>query len=258
MRNKKFIPEILLIIYLIAGIGFYILPHNAKIGMNKFFSDVILFPYTKVYSIFNHFFLLQRENELLKTEVIKLNYEIGKMIEYQIENQRLKQLLNFQEIKDYKEIVFARTVGISGDIREYGNLIIDKGKNHGIEENLPVINYEGVIGKIIQVFNETSVVQLILDKDSRLSCINQRSRQIGILEFKDNNPDRGYLNYVPRSADMQKGDKIITSNLGGVFPRGLLVGTVEETNAGNDLLMNVKIQPAADFSHTEEVFVIIR
>jgi rod shape-determining protein MreC len=117
------------------------------------------------------------------------------------------------------------------------------------------VNHEGLIGKIIEVNRDVSYVQAVEDPDFRVSALIQRSRTLGILNW---DPIGGVtLSDVPHHADAQVEDLVVTSGLGEIFPKGLLVGRVSAVSDREGLLFQtVRVETFVDFSRIEEVFVI--
>jgi rod shape-determining protein MreC len=143
----------------------------------------------------------------------------------------------------------------------------------GIRRNFPVVLREGVVGRVQSVTALQSVVELIVDRRHRFPVLIQRSRERMDLQGEGGNlrllpQDRGIasgtgdglrMHRIRMLADVEKGDRVITSGLAGIFPKGLLVGTV--TNVGrerHELFQSAEIQPVVDFNKIEGVFVILR
>ena len=148
--------------------------------------------------------------------------------------------------------------------RDPGNwtstIIINRGLADGITKDMPVVTPQGLAGNVISVFNNTSKVQLILDPRSAVGSLVQRpeSRVAAIVEGYGPNPLTPRMINVARDADIIKGDKIITSGFGGIYPKGLLVGeAVDVINEEGGLLKYAILKPAVDFDRLEEVFVIV-
>jgi rod shape-determining protein MreC len=119
---------------------------------------------------------------------------------------------------------------------------------------MPVINKFGVIGKVIQVMPSICLVQLIRDPSERVSVMTKRNNDVGILETADS---RNFFIKYRKYIYISEGDTIVTSGLGGIYPKGLNVGLVKEVKHVNDpLFKDVIIIPAVNFEHIEEVFVV--
>ena len=205
---------------------------------------------------------LLEENRTLREQVRQLSMQVGMMEEYRLENQRLTDLWDIQEIKgDYLNLVAARVIG-----RDFGNwfetIRIDKGTNHGIEVDMAVINHQGLVGRVVLTSRTTSDIKLLLDRESAVGSRVLRSRAFGVVEattFGDyplqmiNIP----LDALSEEVAVEVGDEIRTAGLGDIFPRGLKIGYVAKVDmAPTGLSQQVMIIPAVDFNRLEEVMVI--
>ena len=134
-------------------------------------------------------------------------------------------------------------------------LILGQGTDSGLKLGMAVVSVQGVVGKIIAASAHASRVLLIDDHNSALDAFDQRSRTRGIVAGVVD--DGLIMKYVGRTDDVKPGDSVITSGLDGIFPRGLLIGSVKEV--GRDapgLFLKVSIKPAVDFRRLEQVLVI--
>ncbi len=136
-------------------------------------------------------------------------------------------------------------------------LILASGTDEGLRAGMAVIANQGVVGKIIAVSPHASRVLLINDHNSALDGFDQRTRARGIVAGLVD--DGVILKYADRSQDIKVGDTIVTSGLDGIFPRGLLVGTIQSVRReGPGLFLGVKITPAVDFRQLEQVMILTR
>lgn len=204
-----------------------------------------------VFSNWNELDRLRKENESLKTEQNKYS-------EILAENIRLRDLLNFKRGYTSYHLSGASVIGM-----DYGGwthtILIDRGTDSGLQKYMPVIVPGGLVGFVSEVYMNSSRVQLLLDPRTTVGGIVQRpaSRVVSMVTGNSGNP--GYMAFIslPKEADVIKGDTIVTSGYGGVYPKGVVIGTVEKVdNEGSDGTQLAEIKPAADFSHLEEVFVI--
>ena len=194
---------------------------------------------------------LQKENESLRAE--QAHYS-----EILAENIRLKGLLAFKQ--GYTQYHLSGASVIS---RDYGTwtqtLVIDRGEDSGIRKYMPVIVPTGLVGFVSEVYVNSARVQLLLDPRTSVGGIVQRPASRVVAMASGNSGHLGELLFVnlPKEADVIKGDTIITSGYGGVYPKGMVIGTVEQVNVDSiGGTQAARIIPAADFSHLEEVFVI--
>ncbi|MBF0353232.1 MAG: rod shape-determining protein MreC [SAR324 cluster bacterium] len=197
---------------------------------------------------------LHKENEQLKNEVQHLKEELNHYLEESIHYNRLKVQLEFAEENPEKK-VFAEVIGESVD-NFHQVLLINRGSEHGIQRNFPVILKEGVVGRIQSVSPYQASVQLILDQRNRFPAIVQRSRAKGIVYGINEGLE---LRRIDLRADVQVGDRVITNGLSGLFPKGLLVGIVNQVeHEEHELFQVARITPVVDFDKIEEVFVILK
>lgn len=200
-----------------------------------------------------------QELENLKRENEGLRFEQAGYSEILSENIRLRNLLAFKQ--GYTRYTM---LGASVIARDYGDwtqtMVIDRGSDDGVSKYMPVIVPAGLAGFVSEVYKTSSKVQLLIDPRTSVGGIVQRpaSRLVSMVSGVSNVPgDVSFIN-LSREADIIKGDTIVTSGYGGVYPKGLVIGTVDSIiPAGeSDISGQAVIKPAADFSHMEEVFII--
>jgi rod shape-determining protein MreC len=192
------------------------------------------------------------ENKKLKQEITALTTLCASLEEAARENKRLRDLLGFREPFSYT-LLPARTV-----VREpsflFRSIVINAGRDQGVAVYMPVVNKDGVVGKVIQVLSQVSLVQILRDPSECVSVMTKKNEEVGILETNDS---RNFFIQYRRHADITKGDTVVTSGLGGIYPRGLGVGIVCEIKDNHDpLFKKAFIEPLVEFNRLEEVFVI--
>ena len=192
------------------------------------------------------------ENKKLKEEITNLSIRYAILEEAAAENKRLRNLLGFEKKFPYT-LLPARAV-----VREpsyiYRSIIISAGRIKGAARYMPVVNKDGVVGKIIQAMPNISLVQLIRDPSERISVMIKKNNEVGIFETIDS---KNFFIQYRKHAEVNKGDTIVTSGLGGIYPKGLNVGIVSEVKEIDDpLFKDVYVVPCVDFEHIEEVFVM--
>lgn len=192
------------------------------------------------------------ESARLSAENLQLKAQLVRMDEYRLENQRLRQLLDFgNELELRSE--GARVIGEDAT-SWFRTVTIDKGTVHGVREGLAVVNDQGVVGRVIRCTARTSRVLLVTDATSAVAAMVERTRSRGVGRGTG---DGITLDYVPLPEDVKEGDIIITSGLGGVFPKGLTVGTVARiVKGGYGMFQTIELVPAVDFRHLEEVLIL--
>ena len=202
-----------------------------------------------------HLVGLQRENEALHQELEELRLELNSYREANLANQRLRALLNFKT-SIATPLLPAEVVAFDPS-GWFQTILIDKGRNDGVVRDMAVVSADGLAGRVIGVSGRHAKVLLILDGNSAVDALIQRSRARGVLVGLGR--DLCLLKYVQRNEDVQVGDQVITSGMGGVFPKGLLLGRVREVVRGNSgLFQRVEVDPAVNFSRLEEVMVVVQ
>lgn len=209
-------------------------------------------------SIWRHYFALVQaaeENDRLKKELAALKQRTVDRDELELANQRLKKLLEFKQNLDYP-IVAAEVVGTDPSA-QFKTVIINKGASHGVLPLMPVVCAQGAVGRVIWSSPHYAKLLLLIDPNSGVDVIVQRSRARGVAEGAPGGELR--LKYLIHTEDVRLGDKVITSGAAGVYPKGVLVGTVSAVRQGQDgAFQRVQITPAVDFGRLEEVLVLLR
>jgi rod shape-determining protein MreC len=204
----------------------------------------------------NYFYLVdvRRENGRLKQEMDSLKRENSQFKELLAAHERLRSLLQFKEVIR-RPVVAAQVIGID-PTGWFKSVIIDKGKNAGLSWDMPVVNASGVVGRIVSVSNNYAKVLLIIDQNSAVDCLTQRSRDRGMV--KGTSGQICKMDYMAKSSNAAVGDLVVTSGLGGLFPKGLPVGEISEVKEGEaKLFKEIDVMPSVDFSKLEEVLVIL-
>lgn len=193
------------------------------------------------------------EAERMRREVADLKRELVAAEEVYLENRRLKTLLNFKEANDLP-LLPARVAGRSAS-SWFRTLTLDKGSEDGVTRNSPVVTADGVIGRVYQVSPSASRVLLLTDTSSAIDAVVQRTRAQVIVEGRMAPLCR--ILYLVRGDDAKPGDRVVTSGLGDVYPKGLLVGDIVSVRPVKGGVFQVaELRPSSDFSRLEEVFVV--
>lgn len=250
-----------LIILVLLSFLLLLLPQGVKSDLSAF---IFRFTYGPFYSLSNHIKELEgvrEENKWLHQKLMELALKNFWLNEDHLENQRLKELLDFRS--ELKHQVIPADVVAKDPRRAYFSIMINKGFDEGVRKNMPVVNTRGLVGKIVDVASRTSTVQLMTDPGFKASALDKRSRVFGIVESQ-----AGFtlkLENVPLQEDVRVGDLVISAGLGGIFPPGLQIGSVtavesQETFSKKDrsfgIFKMIQVNPSVDFSSLEEVFVL--
>jgi rod shape-determining protein MreC len=197
---------------------------------------------------------LEKENRLLKQRVIELQAENHQMEEIRLANERLKRLLQFRERNSFS-MIGAEVIG-QDPSSWFKSVTVDKGERDGVKKGMAVISPAGVIGQILKTAPHYATVLLITDYNSDVDSIVQRTRAKAIVEGKGENRCR--LKYLLRTEEVAVGDAVVTSGLGGNFPKGLMVGQVKKVDKkGYGVFQYAELAPSADMAQLEEVFIIM-
>ncbi|MGD2124605.1 MAG: rod shape-determining protein MreC [Desulfobacteraceae bacterium] len=198
---------------------------------------------------------LRSENARLQREINALRMENDRYREMVATNKRLQEMLQFKKTINWP-VLAAQVIGRDPS-GWFESVIIDKGKNSGLKVNMPVVDAKGVVGRLVSVSPNYAKVLLIIDQNSAVDCLVQRSREKGIV--KGLSPKLCKLDYVVKTSDILAGDVIVTSGMGRVFPKGLPVGEVlEVANIPWKLFKDIQIRPTVDFAKLEEVLVVLK
>jgi rod shape-determining protein MreC len=198
---------------------------------------------------------LREENDRLKKEVDSLRMENARYREIAAASRRLQDLLEFKETLS-RPVREAQVIGRDPS-GWFESVIIDKGKNSGLKVNMPVVDARGVVGRLVSVSANYAKVLLLIDQNSAVDCLIQRSREKGIVKGLSSGLCK--LDYVVRAGDVVAGDLVVTSGMDRVFPKGLPVGQVVEVeDTPWDFFKDIKVKPMVDFAKLEEVLVIMK
>ena len=204
----------------------------------------------------NHIVLvdLKQENLRLQEEVHRLQRENDELRESAYAVERLQRLLYLKE-RMPATMIPAEVVAYSPSVW-FRTIVLNKGIRDGVDKGMPVVTWKGVVGRVLRTSPGSSVILLVIDRNSSIDVLVQRTRTRGIVE--GDGGFRCHLRHVPRTDDIEAGDQLITSGLGGIFPKGLSIGDVVRVERKEyGLFQEVEVRPSADFSRLEEVMVIL-
>jgi rod shape-determining protein MreC len=198
---------------------------------------------------------VREENEQLRHELLQYKAANIEYREALATNVRLQKLLELKEALPPPTLT-AEIVGQDPSFW-FRTLTINRGSSDGVQKGMPVVTVEGVVGQVLTSSPNYSKVLLATDPNSAVDVITQKTRVRGIV--KGLGRDAFGLNYVLKSAVVEKDDFVLTSGLGGVFPKGLMVGTVSEiTKSRRGMFQKIEIAPAVDFSQLEHLIIIMK
>ena len=194
------------------------------------------------------------ENQKLKKRLAQMQMEADAMRAERVENARLRGLLHLSQ-ENPSDLASARVVARSLD-RLGGSLTIDKGEKDGILPNRAVLTPDGLVGRVDRSTSHEARVLTLLHRDCSVAVRVGRSRVDGVVQWEFGDRPMLSLLYVSAREDVQAGDDVLTSGLGGIFPEGVRVGSVTKVNvAENGLMKEVQVRPAVNFRSLEDVLI---
>lgn len=271
-RNIRIFVVILIVVVVGAIISYDVKSDKKMSGLESIMKDVVVSIQSLVYSPFkglgnllddfSKLWDVMEENKILKSNIDKLESIETENIELKKEIEKLKEELDVDRVlSDYEYI--NSTVVSRNPLYWYNTLTIDKGSRNGIKEGMAVVNATGLIGKIENVSKGSSDVKLITtnDTNNKISVVisNGDKNLVGLINGYDYNS--GYLEVegISNTEEVDVGDVVYTSGLGGVFPSGILIGYVDSiTTDVYDLAKIINVKPSAEFDDINYVTVLKR
>ncbi len=229
------------------------LPESRQLDFGRALLSRVMRPVQRAVDLVSDYSSVRAENERLRRMLATLSLERGRLIQYRDERERLRRLAEFKEQQTFR-LVPAEVIGREFD-RIQTTLVIDKGSREGLRERMPVFSYDGLVGSLSRVQEQTSWVQLLSSRNHPVSCLDKRSRVVGVLEWRHRNSFE--LRHVSAVEDVIVGDTLLTSGFGGTIPKGFPVAVVVRVAQSTDgLSLRVDARSPVDFMSLEEVFVM--
>jgi rod shape-determining protein MreC len=201
---------------------------------------------------------LRSGNQQLEAQVNTLTIDNLRLKEVEAENQRLRELLRFAQLNplyDFRGGQVIARVTSRGPSNYLKTVTIDLGSEHGIEPGMPVVTERGLVGRVQKVGPGSATVLLITDPGSGVQALVQRNRLVGVVGGRAGSLP--VLDFIPQDGDLSVGDLIITSGLGGTFPKNLVIGQVVEVHQRDyEMFQQATLRPTVDFDKLEFVLVI--
>ena len=199
---------------------------------------------------------LREQNLAYREEIDRLQAEMVGLRELELENQDLRNLLGLRQQAPPGEMVAVRVVG--RDPLPFAQvLIVDGGSEQGVREDLPVLTWRGLVGRVVEAQPTSARVLLVTDANSSISgrIQNPDSRATGVVRGR--NDQWLLMQYLPQQEEVRSGDLVITSGLGGVFPAGLPIGKIAQVRRRDqDLFQEALVEPVAPLAHLERLYVL--
>jgi rod shape-determining protein MreC len=206
--------------------------------------------------VWNHYFALRntsRDNEQLRRENDQLKLQITQLQSKAVEAERLAELLKFRKAHEEIPMIGARVIGAGAGTASM-TIDLDRGERDGVRKNMGVITPDGVVGKVVETYADTSQVLLLTDKDSGVGAM--------LADSRIQSPVGGtgepllVMKYVANDDTVNLGQRVVTSGMDRIFPKDLPVGTVADIKAGNPF-KQIRVRPAANLEQLEEVIVLL-
>ena len=201
---------------------------------------------------------LKEENQKLKDENSKLQEQVRELEILKSENNTLKEYVNLKD--KYSDYTTVPAYVIQRSISNYDKIIvINAGSDDGIDINMPVISESGLVCHVVSVTNNTAKIQTIIDTASNVSANISNVQDSVILKGTLNNTETLKATYIPADSTILQGDEVVTSGLGGIYPKGILIGNIKNVvNTKNETDRYAEIEVSTDFSKLETVLVITK
>jgi rod shape-determining protein MreC len=199
---------------------------------------------------------IQQENEELRTQNSELETKLRELERIKADNITLQEYMNLTQ--KYASYTTIPAYVINKDVSNYSsNLVINVGTNDGVQKNMTVIADKGLVGHVISVTEKTAKVQVIIDPASTVSSQMSTSNESIICKGTLDNDQVLRASYIPTDAELIKGYSLETSGLGGIYPKGIHIGTIEEIITTSNIIDRYAIvKPAVDFSKLNTVLVV--
>jgi len=249
---NRFREYLVLILLLVVSLVLISLNNKPPVKKVKAFAfggfAVITSTFSKIISPFINGY----ENSRLREVNAKLMLQVNQLREYGIKYEELKRMLDYKDTSNFPLIPCKIISKILSPAN--GNFIINIGANEKIKTGMPVVNDLGLVGIVSEVANEYAIVNTLRNSELKLAVKNQRSRFDGVLEW---NSSQLIIKNVPKTFDMEVGDRIVTSDFSSKFPPSIPVGIVVGGNRDKTgLFNNVVVKPFVDLIRIENVFVV--
>ena len=198
---------------------------------------------------------LRQENAELKAEVNRLQTRVTELEENEAALKTLSGLVNYARTQPQNDYLAANVIGRDpSPFLKY--IILDRGSDDGVRRDMPVVTDAGLVGKVVEVTSQACKVELIVDSNSAVNALLQKSRERGVVVGEL--AGGVMMQYVSQQIVIEPGEPVLTSGLGGTYPEGILIGTVSAVQKLNyEVLQQADVTPGVDFSHLEIVLIIV-
>jgi rod shape-determining protein MreC len=198
---------------------------------------------------------VEAENRALREQLARLEQENLQFREALVVSSQLRRIAQMRRDFDVP-LLPSQVVGQDASTWSQG-LLLDRGRSAEVRSGMPVLVDQGLVGLVSATTPGAARAMLILDRRSTVDAVIQRSRTRGLVRGLGS--DELEFVFMVRGDDVQVGDEVITSGVGGVYPKGIRVGTVVSVKADREeLLHTARVKPAVDFGRLEQVFVVLQ
>ncbi|MFZ5980009.1 MAG: rod shape-determining protein MreC [Candidatus Zixiibacteriota bacterium] len=246
-RNFHFISILLLsVVMIVNNAAFNGLVSQAAVSVFKY-------PFFVVKNFLDGLVEVHEQNENLQTALVEASVKLSMLEEARLENIRLRSVLGFETPPEYG-LLPAKVIAVEGQ-KIPVLAIINKGYQDSVFVDQPLINQQGLIGRVVALSADFATVQLLTDPTNRVAARVSESREMGIIKY--NMTEGMVLDNFPIQGSIREGDLIISSGLGGIYPAGLKVGTVSKVSyPEEEPFCKVHVTPAVNFKSLEEIFIL--
>lgn len=270
--SKRVRTVIVLVVLLLVCIIFLAVKGSSASSAAEGTGSILFIPFQKAYdgihggisrlwAGFTELSDVKQELEKTREKLQKYESVSEDLSEIKQENERLRKMLGMKEMVQYQSI--AASVVSKDPDNWFRTLVINKGSSDGVKVNMPVVAFQdgqkAVIGKIAEVCGGVSRIQPVISPSFKLGVQLQESRYPGLLTGKNGSSSVCVIDYISKTAVIHFGDVVCTSGQGGVFPEGLIVGTVIKADLPeSSAYQRLYVKPAVDYPLIEEVFIILK
>jgi len=247
IRTFHFVIICLLVLALVAG-GPQVASNTREAIVKVFY-----YPFSLLQNTVIDLIRVADDNKRLRQSLQETTLKLNRYEEIERENERLRGILNYKLPLGY-DLFQARVLSVSGTV-SLVSAVINRGARDSIRVDMPVINQQGLIGRVVSVSETESLVQLLTDPTHRVAARVAASREMGIVKYR--NREGMLLDNFPIQGEIEVGDQILSSGVGGIYPAELVIGLVGSVERPEEATFcRVVINPAVNFNSIEELFVL--
>ncbi len=236
------------------SLALLVLPQTVRYSFASAISKTVYAPFFSFGKFLSELVTVQQTNQHLQSRLLQLSLENQALKETALENERLRGLLGLPAPAGFVPVT-VKLVGVEPTQRPT-EITVNRGSKDEIRRNQPAVHLKGLVGKVVDATPDAAIVQLLFDPGCRVAARVQRSRVLGIVKWKSG-PYLSLENVSPTD-DVAPGDTIISSGLGGIFPEGLVVGTVRSVGSDTtSIFRKIELVSTVAFSALEEVFILV-